>query len=53
MLRELPIPWDNIPVRQAVAAVAEIKVLPVNGERNVPLDENRVSWRWLLSPDAA
>lgn len=53
-LRSLKVDWEDIPAaRQAIAALAEIRIKRVGkGGRNTPLKQ-RIGWRWLIGPDAA
>lgn len=48
--------WDDYDLavqREMIRVTADIRIKPVGkGRRNVPLDGNRLAWRWLIGPDA-
>lgn len=52
----LPDLWEGLDLtvkREIIRACADVRIKSVGkGRRNVPLDENRVTWRWLVGPDA-
>lgn len=53
VLRAAQVEWDNIPVaRQTVAEILSVTLHKIGkGRKNVPVDE-RITWEWLLGPDA-
>lgn len=48
--------WDGYDLavrREIIRVTADVRIKSVGkGHRNVPLDEGRIAWRWLLGPDA-